>query len=168
MSWMFGYGKSYHSKNDSLSTADPWGRQLWLVERKCVGFLNPSQVTVSEPVIHSGECRASPWEEVIVTVGAACLSMSWEWGCLILREKLIILLSVVIFCTSHMQSSEPDDSRGKLKAWNWTCHLEYPIVIDNQSALCVWDLFDVWEILEYKCFPALCLDRLRWLMICDV
>lgn len=54
----------------------------------------------------------------MVTVGVACLSkvmgerLFFPWG-------EVNLPSVVVFCGSHMQFSEPDGGREKLGTWKW-------------------------------------------------
>lgn len=131
------------------------GRQLWLVGKEC-GLSPPSEDTILEPIIHSGKCWHTPGRKS--------------------RSQWLPLVSLCygneavcgLFCASFMQSSEPEGGKGELRDWNRTCRLEYPIEIDNQSVL-VFETYIIFErFLEYNCFPALCLDRLRSLTIYDV
>ena len=96
------------------------------------GLSHCSQDAIVEPATHRGEC----WEEV------------WsQWALLAFpRHKNETghslggsepAFRVWLYFVSHVQFSEPDGGRRELRAWIGTCHLKYPIIVDNRSALCV-------------------------------
>lgn len=83
---------------------------------------------------HSWVRQAPPWEEVMVTWMLRVFPHHRREAVPSLGGE-VNLLSVVVFCASHTQSSEPDGRRVQLRSFNGACFLEYAMVIDKRSAL---------------------------------
>ena len=81
-------------------------------EEKCGHSLPPQGTPFSSQSYIQGNVGHPPMEEVMVTVGAACLSMSWARGCSFPGEKVNLGVDF-FFCASHMHFSEPDGGKEK-------------------------------------------------------